>query len=861
MTYLRRTTALALSLALFACAGSENNPQEAQSHIERSIAYEDQGQYRAAMIEMRNAIQANPSDPSISLRYAELLMEISNVRQAIQLLENQPTDIASVLLAEAYLRLGKHLSAREALAKAKPESYKAENIPALLAQADFLSGQQEAGLNALRDLSANGDQTANKILIRFLLATNKNTEAADWLTQALGKSPQDPELLYLQASLDFSEKRFNDAETTLTEVLKILPDSDMLVSVRLQALSMMSEVLTNLGRSGEAFAYNKIIEDSNPEGVAAQQQYEDALKAANEGNLAAAEIAFEDILTQFPNNQQAALLLGMVNINKGNFEEGEALLTDNLDVEVAPVTLIQATALAQARLGKNTAAKNMIDRAILARPDDPTLLGLSGVIAINSGDGAKGVEVISKALQIDPTRTRLSLLLAQYYNQQEQPELALGHLRKAFSQAPDDWATTTYYLTNLSIQDEQTELSSVLDTLKANFPDSNNAQWLIAMADYRSNRIQEARSRLADLFNKSTDLNEINASYALVLEDMGDFDDAANVWLTSLNNEPSDRRYIERAINAKLRANERGQVIEWLNIQKTVFPEAVLPIDAGLVQLYVTEQDADNALAVSESYATNQQPMAINMRVAALQTSAITLATKLEFEQALLTIEQAIDLQPSNQQSTILAAQFESRANSNDQAMKRLDAFIESRTDRAAVVAAKANLMLTTYNEQEVYNFLQPIWTEGPSEEFAGLFLRLTRQLVSSRYTDAVDELLEALPNSAIGNVSKGDLYLANNNEEQAIVHYRAAIASNNNLVPALNNLAWILAKTNPEQALPFSARAAQLTPENSAVLDTHGWVLHLNGNKEAAVEVLERAVSLSPDDINIQQHLATAKR
>ena len=194
----------------------------------------------------------------------------------------------------------------------------------------------------------------------------------------------------------------------------------------------------------------------NPEAFLAKQQYKDALAAASSGDLVTAKAAFEDILDQFPNNQQAALLLGLIHIEEGDFASGEALLSDNIDTETAPVSIIQATALAQAEQGKPDEALAVLQKALLARPDDITLLSLYGVISLNAGQKQQGIQSISKALQLDPNRTRLHLLLAQYYAEENQPNVALGHLRKAYNQNPSDWPPTSFYLT-LLVQEKENE--------------------------------------------------------------------------------------------------------------------------------------------------------------------------------------------------------------------------------------------------------------------------------------------------------------------------------------------------------------------------------------------------------------------
>lgn len=861
MTNHKHLLSLLFVATLVACSGNQNSEQEAQSFIERSMAYESQGQYRAAMIEMRNAVQANPDDNDIYIRYAELLMLVGSAQQAVEALSPIEGSYAKVMLADAYVRMGKHLSAREALAEANAQSYRSEDIPVIQAKADFLRGQQDEAITNLRAVaSQRRDALPALELTRLLIATQNYSEASDWLNQLATSEPDNAEVAYLQAVIAYENRDFSTAEQRLTDALTQLPESDMIIGLRLQSLELMSRVMTNLGRSTEALVYNRIIEDSNPEAFAAQQQYEDAIEAAAQGDLDSAKSTFEDILNQFPNNQQAAVLLGMVNVDQGNVEDGELLLSENLDVEVAPISMIRATAIAQAQMGKEGEALNMVERALLARPDDPILLSLFGIISINAGDESEGIEALNKALQIEPERTRLHLLLAQHYNEKGETEMAMGHLRKSFSVQPTDWSTTTYYARNLLETGELQELDTLYEEITTTHAEETGAQWLAALIDYQRDELDSAENRLSALFGTAPENNNVVGAYAALLQRQGNPEKAASVWLTAANNNPGNLAFLENSVNAKLQGNTRQEVFSWLDEQKANYPDARLPIDAAIAEILMSEGDLRQAKSIADQYTSNQQPIAKRMRANVFRALAGQAAGEGDFEQSLSLIEEAIELQPDNPALTIFAAQVDFQVSGAESAKSRLQAFITANDDNALAIASLGDLIRSTDGDQAAYDFLQTYWQDQPSSVYASQFLSLTRQLVSSRYEDAIDELLAAEPGSPVGNLSKGDLYLSQDNEEDALVHYRRAVDSNPDFVPALNNAAWITAKSNPSEALVYSSRAVELAPNNPAVLDTHGWALHLNGDREAAIETLERALELAPDNEDIKSHLAQAR-
>lgn len=76
-----------------------------------------------------------------------------------------------------------------------------------------------------------------------------------------------------------------------------------------------------------------------------------------------------------------------------------------------------------------------------------------------------------------------------------------------------------------------------------------------------------------------------------------------------------------------------------------------------------------------------------------------------------------------------------------------------------------------------------------------------------------------------------------------------------------LNHLGynWIVLDTRVEDGFELVARAAELAPENGAVLDSLGWGHFKQGRVEEAVRWLEQAVERSPGDPTINWHLGDA--
>lgn len=139
--------------------GCNNQPDssEAMSHISRADTYAEQGQYRSALVEVRNAIQADPNNVSHIVRLAEIYQSIGAYEQASDLLEPWLSDHSgdvALPLARAYVEQGKQLSALETLETFSADSPETQLQAALIrAEALRLAGEKAEALALFRNLA------------------------------------------------------------------------------------------------------------------------------------------------------------------------------------------------------------------------------------------------------------------------------------------------------------------------------------------------------------------------------------------------------------------------------------------------------------------------------------------------------------------------------------------------------------------------------------------------------------------------------------------------------------------------------------------------------------------------------------
>lgn len=127
------------------------------------------------------------------------------------------------------------------------------------------------------------------------------------------------------------------------------------------------------------------------------------------------------------------------------------------------------------------------------------------------------------------------------------------------------------------------------------------------------------------------------------------------------------------------------------------------------------------------------------------------------------------------------------------------------------------------------------------------------------RTKEAIARLEEAQkqqPDSTRLSFILGHLYQKQGDLDKARVRYEAILTKQPEFLPAINNLAYLLADTGQdlEKALKLAEKAA--AQSDAKTLDTLGWVHHKLGNREMALKYLHQAKELAVTDESIAEHL-----
>lgn len=872
MKKIAQVAAFSLGIALIGCGEKSSKDAEAAlRHQTSAKVYQQQGQLRAAMLEARNAIRLAPDAAEAYIALARIWNATGAYSSTITMLDNVVKEFPDVAneLAAANIAIKKYRTALDVL-----QTYPAPTSkPDLVYQQSFLTvkanialGEKEAYLSALETFKAlpDSEADANYLEANILLAQGQTEAAFSALEASLAKNENHLESLILLGNLALYENKLNVAEGYLTRALTLLPSTDVITVDRANVLGQLTEVLIQQGRTSEAYTYQKLLADANPDRNAAQQKFNDAMEYYQQGKYGEAERILRELRKNYPDNKNAATLLGMVEYQQGADQNAIDLFDQFVDPETAPPSVIQAAALAKFRSNQMDDAINLLKSAAEQQPNDPTILATYGLALLDRDPtSSEAAMVLEKSLALEPAQQRIRIALAKRYMAINQPEQAIAQLQKAYEAQPMDLFVQQTYFKALLMNGFDKRAEEALKEFQSQHPNSARVPFLqgwfaLYKKDYKN---AEAHFEKA-LSAKDNDEKQLSfAGLAQIYTEQDQPHKALVAWQSIIELDPKNLNAYRPWLVHVAKLNKVKDAIDFLNtLEKNTGdwqPSAVL---AQLLSANAQNQTAlthiDKALDRSNGLHNVKQIAAhIYTRYAGELLAAN------DIESARTYLLKASALFPDNITYLAGLVEIEIADNKIEEAQRVLDQFERSPQVESGLIYLQGLIRAAEDKPEEALKLYQQSWDMKPTELAAeGIYkqyLALDKKTEAEKF---VHEWQEKLPQS-----SRASLILAldaqeKNDTAKAIEGYERALQSAPTSPVLLNNLAWSYYLEKDERAEETAKKAYQLAPNSPAILDTYGWILVENGKVTEGIGYLERAANLVPDSAEIQEHLESAK-
>lgn len=866
-TYTRPPGALAvviLALLLLLAACGETNPEvEAALHLKRSQAYQQQSQFRAALIEARNAMRLAPEDIGAYLQMIALYNQLGYYRSTLDIIDTTPQPHHPVVIlekAKAFNALKKHRSAQQLLLGTSVEFDASQTsfYQLYLGQALAGQGMLEHGRLSLQKASAGAARQQALIGIARIDALSNDSQAAmAILQQLLDKNPRDVDALILSGEIASFEGNFDQAEDYLSNALSYLPSTDIMLPQRINTLQMLSRVLTMQDRSAEALLYNRILAEQLPEYIANRNKIEQSLTLIEQGELQQAEDILLAVVEQGGDNY-AGTLLGIVNYMQGDLSEASEMLSTHLDPETANSQALELLVSAKFQLDEIDQVVSILGPEVQARTDNAALLGLYGLAKLAKQD-LDGIKHISRSLELEPANSRLRLALVSFYQQQGQAQLALEQARLAYTYDASNQMVQGALAQQLIANDKALEARQMASEIANANPEDSRSLTLAGLTFLRIHQLDKAEKYLQQAVEVDTE----NATAWLALARIAfleqEFNAAETYYTYVVDILPDTIEAYKGIVSSHEARQDVAPALAALTQYADNDPSNGIP-QAVLAEYYLRNKDLEQARPAIEQALQRQANNAYIERVgiAIYQQSARQALSQPDIKSARRYLSLGLSHVPNAVPLLELLARLEAADHNPVAAMETVESLQQLAPARAYEVKGD---ILSASNREAAYAAYSSAWALGASSPLARKMHSLLAELDPIKATAFADEWSRQLPGDP-GLLLVSALEAQQENDNQtAIIAYEALLEQEASNVTALNNLAWLYFIEEDPRAMPLGLRAVELSPNNPAILDTYGMILVADGQIHSGIKWLEKALQLAPDSEEIKTHLQQAQQ
>ncbi|MBL8266092.1 XrtA/PEP-CTERM system TPR-repeat protein PrsT [Steroidobacter sp.] len=862
--------------------GPEQRYERAQSKVAA-------GDYRSALVELKNALQKQPDLHAARALLAEVALWLGDPTSAEAELNRLPQvegpDPYVELRVRIDLALGRFPAALEKLnssaTQLKPAHVDLYRGLALQAQGKTGEAQQAFRAAAAADPELIDAQVG---IIDTLAAQGDLPGALALATQLTEKHPQSAVAWYSQGSMLARSSKTEESEKALLKARE-LAGKQLEVTRQAALLSTLIEIQLasrNLDAArGNLEAMNRLLPGS-PLGVLMSARVS---MAAND--YAGAASSLRRLVNGAPQFTQARYLLGVALVAQGNLEQASIELGQV--VEQVPQNLEARQLLAQVRmrLQDPDGALRVLVPAIETNADDSRLTSLFEGARVAAGADRQTLVTLEKAVQAAPNSRGLQVQLASAYLQAGSADKAVALLRKVDSGGVIDPRREAVLLQAVFAAEGQAAARAQIQSMLSKHPNEPVAVGMAAGFYARTGDLDKGRSLLTEALAKNPKQPELLFALGRV-EWAARKPDAAKAALQRLVEvDPNNNGAQLAIVEIDLAQGNAAAATSRLEALHQADPKAVEP-PLMLARLALAQDDAKRADEFVKAALESA-----SKRGEVLNTAGLLYLSSGRFDQAQAlfkegtagdagnpmlwlnlgraqlglnqrgpareSLEKALSLQPEWLPAVGALAFLEVQEGNGTAALNRIQALKQSRPNNPSVLSL----------EGEVYAVLQK-YSESSQAYDAAAALRPSGELASKSYQmrvagklpNAVEPLerwSRAHPDDLAFRNLLADAYIKSGEAQQAIDQYQQIVQRQPKHVPSLNNLAWLYHQQRDPRALATARQAQQLAPQVPAVMDTLGWILVETGQLAEGLPLLEKAANSAQASPDIKFHYAAA--
>jgi putative PEP-CTERM system TPR-repeat lipoprotein len=879
----RALAALVLLVGVTAC--SSNDPS---SFVASAKSYLAKGDYKAAVVQLKNAIAGAPNDGEARFLLGKALLETGDAggaegeaRKAIDL-KYSPED-SYPLLARALLAEGKYEVAIAELTSHKLETAQARaDAGTTLATAKTALGDSKGAKEAIDAVLKEMPGNPRALVIKAQIAAQENrlSEAMQLVDTALAGSPTDKEAIVAKSQLLVASGKRDEAVAMLEKMVEAYPEAR-------GARASLISLLVSSQNVDEAARQVEKLKASAPNELGTV--YADALVSAARGDAPRARDLVQKVLSAQPEHLPSLYLSGMIDAQLKSYASAEETLRKVVAMAPADPSARKLLASVYIQTGQPALALETIDPLLRRTPEDPAALRTAAEALLASGKVAKGAELYERANAIDKNNMASNVRLAQVRLATGDTDRAMKDLETlSQTDASQSQADLALILAHVQRREFDKAFAAIdsLEKKQPNNPITRNLRGGIYMAkrDYKSARAS---------FEKAQELqpSDLASAGSLALIDVqeGKADDARKRYERMLQKDPKNEQILLSLAEVTAMTRENPDEAKAI-IDKAIAanPQSVRP-RLALIGYYGRLGDARAALSAAQAAqslfpndpqivdalgaselaagATNQglatyarlaqmqpQNAAVQLRVAALRLQVKDYPGAIEGARSVIAVI------PESPQAWAILARARIEAGQSKEALAEARKLQKDQPDHAFGYALEGEILAADKKWAEAVTPLRVGLSKQPLPLLAvSTYVALQNAGKATEATAFADSWIRQHPSDTTMQQAIAEQLLVKKDYPAASARYRAILEINPDNTVALNNLAWILGEAGDPKAREFAERAYQLAPFQASVVDTLGWTLVRTGDVARGTQLLRLASNLAPNQSEIRLHLGRA--
>ena len=473
------------------------------------------------------------------------------------------------------------------------------------------------------------------------------------------------------------------------------------------------------------------------------------------------------------------------------------------------------------------------------------------------GKVSRAAELLRDAAARDPESTLLKRELAQLYLQLNDPHLALSIAENLTKGDAEDVASLVMLGGIHSALDHQAEAIQAYERALALDPDSESVYLLLGLEHIRNKDLGRARDTYERLIERDPTSFRGHFHLGSVFVALKSYDAAEAAFLKCLELRPDYEETLFELINIYEATGRDEKVVDTYEKVLESNPDSIKAA-VGLGHFYLK-------MGLSEEAKDRFEELKLRSRSNPLVVKQIALIylDQKKYGEAADILQALLGDDPDQPELHYFLGMALRGLEKSDEAISAYEKVPEASSYYSSAVIHLSFLYQEKEEGERAVQLMQRALEKEPDEPDLYLFLGALYEDMEA-FDQAIHTLKKGLdlePNNARLHFGLGVVYDKAGDKELCIEEMSTVIEIDPTHAEALNYLGYTYAEqgTNLDEAEDLIKKALEHKPNDGYITDSLGWVYFQKGRYKEAIEFLEQAAVLVPDDPTILEHLGDA--